>query len=508
MTQTATQAAPQTATLPPDADVARSVRALGRNLRLVTGGVFGAALLQYALMFWIARVLGVQAFGAFALALSIGMLSTGLGNLGTSVALVHACARDADALPATLGGTLWLRLLLLLPVWLATVAFCRAAGYPDDVLDLVPALFLASFFDGLGTLASSVFQAREEMGWSAGIAIARSALRCAALIALLVGGGGACELALWYALASALVALPAFLPILRRTRPSWSLADAARVLRASAPFALGVVAVLLHGQLDVVLLGWLADVDEVGIYNAASRFLVLAMLLPQAVTTAVAPLVYKLGLHGPTALARVFHLDSAALATIGAIGSLAFALHAELLVDALLGPAYAASAPVLAALAPAVFVRFAAAPLADALQGLGRQSAWGVTCCATAVVNGLADVVLIPAFGALGAAAALVGSQLFHLLVLALALRACGVPLDWQRVLGRPLGVLAIGAAIWWSLWASGVGPRWIVLPATVLGYALLVWRWPTREESVLVRRLCGWTGGAVAARPESPSSA
>lgn len=494
-------------TPPPAADVARSLQALGRNLRLVSAGLLGSALLQYALLFWIARALGVVSYGAFALALSVGMLTAALSNLGTSVALVHACARDPHALPTFLGGSLWLRAALLPPAWAGTALFCRAAGYPTEVLDLVAPLFLASFLDGLGTLASSVFQAREQMGWSAGIAGLRSALRAAALGAVLLDGGGARALAQWYALAALIAALPPWVAILRRTRVSWSPANVGPCARASAPFALGVLAVVLHGQLDVVLLGWLGDVDDVGLYNAAVRFVVLAMLLPQVVTTAVTPLVYKLGLHGPAALARVYCVNAAALGLVGAFVALALALHGDALVATLLGNEYAASAPVLAALAPVVFVRFAAAPLGDALQGLGRQTTWGLGCCASVAVNAVADLVLIPQFGVMGAAWGMLLAQSFQLLFLAKALRAAGVPLEWRRLLGRPLALVALAGAL------ATFAPKGSVLAIAASLCVALTWVRPTPEEAALVRRARGfaaarlsWLAGAAGTRCARPT--
>ena len=76
--------------------------------------------------------------------LAIGILSTSLCNLGTSVALVHRCTREPDTLATTIGAGLLLRAALVLPVYGATWLACRAAGYGQDVLWLLGPLFLAS----------------------------------------------------------------------------------------------------------------------------------------------------------------------------------------------------------------------------------------------------------------------------------------------------------------------------------------------------------------------------
>ena len=472
-----------------DAGVERSVAALGRNLRFMSGGILGAAVLQYALFFWMARHLGPESYGTFALALTVGVLSTPLCNLGTSVSLVHTCTRDPASLPSVLGASLLWRAILLMPVAASAGVLCWLAGYSDEVSWLVWPLFLASFFDGIGALASAVFQTWERMAFSAGIAILRSVLRCAAFGAVLMTGGGVRELALCYVAASLLAALPPWLPILRVTSIRFAGAPLGRVLRQSAPFAIGVIAVLAHGQIDVAMLGWLCDPGDVGAYHAAMRFLVIAMLIPQLVTQVVSPLVYKIGLQGPAAVARIYHLDTVALGTVGLLGALALALHGDFLVQLLLGPEYVASTALVMAIAPVIFLRFTATPIANALRALGRQSTWGLGCGLALLVNVVANLFLIPSYGALGGVAALAASQLFYVLFLASALQMSGVDLAWRRVFARPLAITAAVALLSTAqrIWPVAL-PHWALLPTACLLYGALAWRWPIREEHTFTR--------------------
>ena len=74
-----------------------SVAPLRRNLTWFGGAMFGSTLLQYGLYFWLARYLGVEAYGSFSLLLTIAVLTAPLCDLGMSVALVRTCAREPQA---------------------------------------------------------------------------------------------------------------------------------------------------------------------------------------------------------------------------------------------------------------------------------------------------------------------------------------------------------------------------------------------------------------------------
>ncbi len=474
-----------------DHSVRASADRLVRNLSFVGIGVVGSAAVQYALFFLVARYLGVPAYGVFSLALTVALLATPFCNLGTSVALVHTCTRQPEALPGFLGAALVWRALLAVPVFVAALGISMLAGYPAEVIALLPALFVASLADGAGMLASSVYQTWERMEWTARIAMHRSLLRGAAMAAVLLAGGGVDTLAYAYAGAAVLAAALPWVGIVRQVRPAISAHAMATTLRSSMPFAVGVLAVLAMGQLDVLLLGLWRDVEEVGRYHAATRLLVLALLLPQVVTTAISPLAYKLGHHGPTAVARLYHLDATVVGTVGWAGALLLALHGDGLITLLLGSSYAGAGPLAVALAPVLFLRFVAAPLDNALRAVGRQQVWGRACCLAVLLNVGANAVLVPGGGALGAVLAMVATQLWYVLHLAGALRSAGVDLAWRRVFRRPLQLTALLAVVDLTgrLWpALDLGA--LELGVVLLAFAVLAWWHPTREETDLRRHL------------------
>jgi O-antigen/teichoic acid export membrane protein len=445
------------------------------------GGVLASAALQYVLYFGVARCLGAEAYGTFSLALTVAVLAGPLCDLGTSVSLVRTTAQRPESMARTFGAALLLRALLTLPVGVLAFAVSAWIGHPQEVLALLPALYLATCCDGVAAQCASAFQAWERMGTAAAITVLRNLLRGVALLCGLLLDAGPGTLGLLFLAASVLATMPALWLVLRRTHLEFHRADLWPVLRDALPFGSAIVATILHAQIDVAMLGAFCGPEDVGQYHAGMRFLVLAQLVPQVVAMASAPLSYRVAVDGLQPSAHVYRIKATALALLGLAGTLLLATHGELLVQLCLGSRYAGSAPLLVAAAPALFVKFLASALGDTLGAIGRQRVLSIGCWSALLVNVGANLWLLPELGTTGAVLAMLISQTFLLGVLCAGVLWSGIPLAFRSVLAHPLWIAA-AAGFGWAV----SGNLASVLAATCIGAALLV-RWPTREERVLL---------------------
>jgi O-antigen/teichoic acid export membrane protein len=454
------------------------------GLVVMSAAVAGSSALQYALFFWVARYLGAEAYGAYSFALTAAVLTGPLGDLGISVSLVRTVSQRPAALPEALAAAIAWRVLLLLPVGIVAYWACASLGRIEESLPLLLPLCLATFCDGIGTLCSSAYQAQERMGASAAIQIGRNLVRGGALLVTLACGGGAVALAWAFFAASLLAALPGLVALLRRTRLVLRWKVLGPTLCQALPFGIAIIATILHGQLDVILLGRLGDAAEVGRYHASARFVVLAQMIPQVVAVATAPAAYRVGLEGGLpASARVYRLKATALALLGLLGTLLLVAHGEGLVHGVLGAEYRGSEVLVLALAPVIFVKFLSSSLVDTLGAIGRQGRLGAGCCLAVLLNVALNLAWLPGHGALGAVYATLASEAFLLAFLAASTLHAGIDLAWGSILGRPL-VAACAA----GLAAVVLGPAWALGAAGVALVALLVAR-PSAEERLLLGR-------------------
>jgi O-antigen/teichoic acid export membrane protein len=454
-----------------------------RAIGWLGSGVFASALLQYVLFFAAARHLGVVDYGVFSLALTMALLAAPFCDLGTGVWLVCEGSRRPEDLLRHFGASLLLRAWTVLPVAAAALGLGALAGYGTAFSALFLPLFVAAVADGVGNLCASACQAQERMATSALLQVARNVLRGLALLATVLAGGGPQALALAFAAASVLGAMPAVLVVLQRQRLPLPTRDVLPAVRRALPFGLAILATMLHAQSDVGLLRLYAGDGEVGLYHASTRFVLLLQMLPLGVAVATAPLSFRTGLLGIEPSARIYRIKITALASLGLLASLLLATNGDWIVRLCLGTKFQGSEVLLVALAPVVFVKFVSSSLGDTLAAISRQKLLTLGCWLALTVNVGANLLLLPAHGAMGAVIATLVSETLLLAFLAVNLLLAGLDLAWGRVLRHPIAAAAIAGAV-----AVLLSPR-LAAPAAGAAVLLCLWLRPTEEERLLVRR-------------------
>jgi O-antigen/teichoic acid export membrane protein len=468
-------------------------RRLGRNLCWMGAAIFFGSLIQYALYFWVARHLGPAEYGLFSVALTIAVLSGPFVDLGMSVTLVWVGARDPERLPVTIGSSIAWRCALTLPVGGLAMLVMAGSSTGTAMLALFAPLYLATAFDGLGTLFSAAFQARERMDLAASTMLSRNVLRAVAFGGALLFDSGVMGLAWWALAGSALGALWSWWLLRRHMAVSFERPLRWAVLRGAIPFGLGIVATMAHQQIDVVMLGAMTTSAEVGAYHAGVRFYILAQLVAHTVAVVAQPLSYRRGLAGAAASSAILRLKTAGLGILGTLGALLFALCADDMVRIALGDGYVASVPIVLATAPLVFLKFVSSPLSDTVTSLGRRSSLTIGIWLSLGINVLANAVLIPRHGALGAVAATAISETALAIWLVSSVTRSGVQLGWDSLLRHSLILVVLAASLWWSLRGMAIQARgeWVAALA-VLGAAALAALRPTAEESMLLKTVLG----------------
>jgi O-antigen/teichoic acid export membrane protein len=387
---------------------------------------------------------------------------------------------------AQFGGSLLLRAIVCVPVGATALALGSAAGYGETFAALFAPLFAATVADGVGTLAASVCQARGRVATSALIQVARNLLRGAALAVVALGGGGAVQLAVLFAFASVAGAVPAVVVACGGERLPLRFADVRPAVRTALPFGAAILATIVHGQADTLLLGAFAGDGDVGRYHASMRFVLLLQMVPQVVAAAAAPLAFRTGLAGIEPSARIYRLKMTALAPLGLLASLFLLGCGDTIVGLCLGERFRGAGSLLIALAPVVFVKFATSAMGGTLAAIDRQHRLALGTWAALALNVAIGCAVMPAWGAMGAVAATLVSETVLMVLLARELARAGMDLAFARVLRHPCA-----AAVAAGLAALLVAPRWAAIVAAIVAAALAFVR-PTPEERLLLRAAAG----------------
>ncbi|MBN6053692.1 polysaccharide biosynthesis C-terminal domain-containing protein, partial [Nonomuraea sp. RK-328] len=199
-------------------------------------------------------------------------------------------------------------------------------------------------------------------------------------------------------------ALPFFLAVRElRPYPRWDPALVRRQLALSGRYHVGWVAMYLLVTVDVLLLNALDSPATVGIYTVAVTVMALTRIPGETITQIVLPAQAA----GEPDDAK--HVTARALRLNLLVSSAVVTLLAALspwLVPLVYGPAFAGSVAPLLALAPGTVALMVVRPLEQHLVRLDRPLAMAAVSLTALAANVLLNLVMIPWWGAVGAAVA------------------------------------------------------------------------------------------------------
>ncbi len=409
-----------------------------RDSVVTIGARLALAVLIFATDIVLARLLGPDAKGRFALVLLLSQLLAVVIGWGMDVALGYVSGRSiGDARSGFANAILWIVVVGSLSV----VVVCLLYGLPTAVrprgplTTLIPNLSAAQF-------AFSALAIPGELFFAVGLYVLLGrrrivafnlirVLRRATLLVLIVGAAAFARLSLDVALVCNLVALGltafaiAFAAWRERVfslRPSRPLL--VEELRFGSRAIVGTLAERLQFRADSFLLNIIVSVGSTGIYSVTSGLAETLWYIPNALGTvmfsrAVDP---RAG-AGATAAA----LTRSTLAMTLAIAVPAFVLG-PWVVEVVYGSAFAEAGVALRWILPGVVAYSIVAILSKYITGRGRPGTGTAVLLAGLITNIAVNLVLIPRYGIEGAAAA---SSISYILTATLTL------LVFVRISGR-----------------------------------------------------------------------
>lgn len=448
----------------------------------------------------IGRNLGPTASGVFSLGTTYFTIVFGLSALGLHELLVREVAprRDLSAqfftnfLLLRLFFSLFTYLLLVLSLWLF-------APYSPETTRVVLILSLAALPEAVATIAGSLFEAHELLAVPALSALLNSAVKLVGGVWLLSSGADVAAIA-WLMVAAGVASLivypPALRRLFRRAPPSdrvWrTLPDIhfslEQLRRTPGFFAIHLFSVLDY-QTDAFLISLLLTETDLGFYSAALTITLAISLLSFAVRAAIYPVMSRYALDAPEKLALLHAKANQYLLALSLPAAAAVCLLAQPIVRLIYGDAFAPAVPVLQVSVWAAVFLLVNVPNARLLLIGHRQEAAAGLTAVSMTTNVVANLILIPLFGIVGAALArvLASAAFFvsiHLYVRRHILRSPLLPL-----LPRPLAATVLMTLAMWPLRERPL-PVPLLAGAAVYAGAALLLRVVPRGDVVYWREL------------------
>ena len=401
---------------------------IGELMRGVAGTltikVVGAALLFTSQLIF-ARLLGVESYGTYVLAFAWMSILLIPGRQGFDVAAVRYVATYqargefgqlrgflAFSRLTVLGSSTAAAICLGFGIWLFRASYSAETLYTFWLAAAaLPVLALAAVYESMLRGLRLVVRAQ----------ITQSLLHPALLsiglplVVLVFGADAHAGTGMWVYFCATVVSLVALSVFLRHALPT-EVRNATTMMqrrnwyRASAAMTLIPCFGVLLSQANVVVLGAIDGPAAAGLYGGAARIANLIQLMTLALITALAPLAAELHARGNRAeLQRITSFGIRVVFATSVLAATLLIVSGQWVLS-ILGDGFVAAYDVLVVLVVGQLLMAAMAPAGILLNMTGYQNDTVKFLLLAVVVNLIACGILVPAYGAVGAALATAGS--------------------------------------------------------------------------------------------------
>jgi len=476
-----------------DGPDAGSLRRLLSGFAVLAAGSVAGQIVSFVALAVVARRIGPENLGAYQFAFALTQYFAIPVNLGVGVLAIRDVAREPARVREVAGEVMVLLALLSALAYGLLLALTPLLATTDAARTLLPITGLTFVIQAFGL--EWALQGLRRLGTLAVLRLVSAAI-AGGLSILLVDDGleGARTYAWLVLVAWAILAGGSLLAVLRGGGGPALCFDPGRLRRRfvrSVPFGVSLILIQVYYSLDSVMLGYLRDDKEVGIYAAAYRIPLAVAGFAGLWVTALYPHAAEVFESEPDRLRR----QVGRLATLSLLAALPFGIAATLLatdlMPAIFGDPYAAAATPFALLAWSAAIIIVSVNFGNVLLAAGDERFYIVGVGAGALLNVALNFILIPPFGVEGAGIATISAEALVLVVMAVRFRRRlgPPPLEAGRAL-RGLGAAVCLAVVLLLLrdevvvWvAAATGAAVYVAAALVLGAAR------PRELRALLRR-------------------
>jgi PST family polysaccharide transporter len=374
---------------------------LDRILRVSIGLVIGI---------WMARALGPAQFGQFNYALAFVALFSSIATLGLDGICVRNLVNSPDAKETILGCVAILKMAgAFVAILLCLGSICLVEPDNSQMRLLVSIISLGLLFQSFDAI--DFWLQSKLMSKFVVLAKLPALLIFFALRVLLLLNVATLTALAWAQSLEVLAGGLGLIVVYQRLgnrltgwRPA--LAYSIRLIRESWPLILAGLSVLLYMKIDVVMLGRMSGDRETGLYSAASKLSEGFYFLPMIISSSLAPLILKARASGHAAYMEGMLRLYVLMVRLSLGITVPLALASPLLIAAFFGPSYVDAVPILRVHIWAAIAVFLGVASSQYLTNEGRQKISLYRTLIGLAINVSLNFLLIPDFGAIGAAVA------------------------------------------------------------------------------------------------------
>jgi O-antigen/teichoic acid export membrane protein len=472
---------------------------VGRNAVFLIAARVASTLLLMVLQVWITRALGPVKFSSYAFAVVV--VANVYGFL-TDFGARYYTTREVALNKSKMGGFLVngsvakaiVTAITLVPMLLFVYfVYVPQSGREIVLLSAVACgsvilkhyvFFLMAFYDGC-----------ERMHVTAVVNVGESILIAASVgLALFLGASTAMPLLLSEFAAMVVASAVVFwlaLRLAREFKASFDWAEVRDFCLRIIPFGLYFLFGILYFRADGFMLAKLAGKEATGLYFAVVNPLMHFEILARLGSIALYPTLSKEVARDINRGRKMFGQAMRVLFTMGLPIVLGCTLFADKLAIDILGVDYAESGPLLMVVAWVMLFRFPAFASNTLLFAMNKQAFGAVVAALFAGLNVGMNFVLIPRYGAMGAAVASVitcsGVEIVRYIYVRALVGAPGLPRLWAPALCS--GIVMVGSGLILKAYDVPLIPV-VIIEALVYMFCLFIFKGVNKDDIATARKM------------------
>jgi len=383
------------------------------NILSLTAGEIITKLVMFAYVFYLARTIGTEGTGILGFAQSQVAFFLLLSTFGLEVYGSREISKNVDQLDHYVNHIVSIKLVLSVSIYLCFAVFTYLTNNPDNIKIVMYFAGLKLFGEGL--VLNWIYQA---LGKLHIVAIRQIVASLLSLVGILVLVNNSDDIALAALILSSSLIINVFWQFgyyflkIGKIRFQFDKIIWFDLIRKSVPIGATIFMITIYSNSDMVMLGYLSKGNfayDTGIYDAAHRFILIALVPSVVLQQSFFPVLARLFSieekhRAFSKIAKLYYLTGGLVAGI-------FFIFAEELILIQYGAEYIESANLLRIMAITIFLMYWNLSYAQPLLAWGNEKRVFYSTVSGAITNIILNFILIPEYGFYGAAIATIISE-------------------------------------------------------------------------------------------------
>ncbi len=393
---------------------------IAKNVFWLSFSQLGSRLIRSLLIIYAARLLGTSEFGVFSYAVGVAGFFMTFVDIGINPLLTRNVAKYPNEQLAYFPVSFFLKAFLLILTASLILFIAPHFSNIESAVVLIPFIAILTIFDGIREFSIAFFRAKEKMELEALVSILTNVSITAFGFWILQHSATAHDFTISYALSAGTGTVVAFFLLRKEFRQIFS-SFQKRLLRPIIADALPAALVSIIGMfmlnIDILILGWLKTASEVGFYSSGQRIVQLLYTIPAILASSIFPALSRFAGEKNTSAVRALMEQSLTTVFMFSVPLvIGGVVLAGPIIHFLYGAGYAPATLSFQLLLGTLIFQFSWYFIGNLIFVYNKQYQFSKYLLVGSLSNIGLNLLLIPPFGAAGAALATVLAQFVYIL--------------------------------------------------------------------------------------------